>query len=83
MSDKLLLSVAGARGIVGKTINVEVVTRLTLAFCSTLPDGPVVIGRDTRPSGTSFQHSAIGAITASGHDCIDVEIGRASCRERV
>ena len=45
--DELLFSVAGARGVVGKSLNVDVVTRLTLAFCSTLPEGPVVIGRDT------------------------------------
>ena len=64
MSDKLLFSVAGARGIVGKTIDVDVVTRLTLAFCSILPDGPVVIGRDTRPSGESFMHATIAAVTA-------------------
>ncbi|MGD8414919.1 MAG: phosphoglucosamine mutase, partial [Candidatus Latescibacterota bacterium] len=74
MSDKLLFSVAGARGIVGRTIDVDVVTRLTLAFCSTLPEGDVVVGRDTRPSGESFTHSVIGAVTATGRDCIDLGV---------
>jgi phosphomannomutase len=74
VADKLLFSVAGARGIVGETIDVEVITRLTLAFCSILPDGDIVIGRDTRPSGESFTHSAIGAVTAAGRDCVDVGI---------
>jgi phosphomannomutase len=74
VSDQLLFSVAGARGIVGKTIDVDVVTRLTLAFCSILPEGEVVIGRDTRPSGESFMHSAIGAATATGRDCVDLGI---------
>ena len=54
MSNQLLFSVAGARGIVGKTIDADVVTRLTLAYCATLPKGPVVVGRDTRPSGDAF-----------------------------
>lgn len=74
MSDKLLLSVAGARGIVGRTIDADVVTRLSLAFSSILPDGPVVVGRDTRPSGESFMLSAMGAMTSAGRDCIDVGI---------
>jgi phosphomannomutase len=74
LSDRLLFSIAGARGIVGKTIDVDVVTRLTLAFCSILPEGDVVIGRDTRPSGESFAHSVIGAVTATGRDCVDLGI---------
>jgi len=74
LSDKLLFSVAGARGIVGKTIDVDVVTRLTLAYCTMLPEGDIVVGRDTRPSGESFMHSAIGAVTATGRDCVDLGI---------
>jgi phosphomannomutase len=74
VSDKLLFSVAGARGVVGRTIDVDVVTRLTLAYCSILPQGEIIIGRDTRPSGESFMHSAIGAVTATGRDCVDLGI---------
>jgi phosphomannomutase len=74
MSSQLLFSVAGARGIVGQTIDADVVTRLTLAYCSILPHGPVVVGRDTRPSGESFSYSVIGAITATGRDVIDLGI---------
>lgn len=74
MSDKLLFSVAGARGIVGKTIDEDVVARLTRAFCSILPEGPLVIGRDTRPSGESLIESAKQAIVESGRDCIDLGI---------
>ncbi|HEU4365715.1 MAG TPA: phosphoglucosamine mutase [Candidatus Krumholzibacteria bacterium] len=74
MSQQLLFSVAGARGIVGETIDVDVVTRLTLAYCSILPDGPVAVGRDTRPSGESFAYSVIGAVTAAGRDVIHLDI---------
>ncbi len=70
----LLFSVAGARGIVGKTIDVDVVTRLSLAFCSTLPDGSVVVGRDTRPSGESLKHAVMASVTATGRECIDLGI---------
>jgi len=74
VSDRLLFSVAGARGIVGRTIDADVVTRLALAFCAVLPEGPVVIGRDTRPSGASFLLSAQGAVTSTGRDCIDLGV---------
>ncbi|HEX5131773.1 MAG TPA: phosphoglucosamine mutase [Candidatus Krumholzibacteria bacterium] len=74
MAKQLLFSVAGARGIVGETIDTDIVSRLTLAYCSILPDGPVVVGRDTRPSGESFVHSVIGAVTASGRDVIHLGI---------
>jgi phosphomannomutase len=83
MSDQLLFSVAGARGIVGKTIDADIVTRLTLAYCATLPKGPVVVGRDTRPSGESLLYSVIGAVTASGRDAIDVGIATTPTTELV
>jgi len=74
LSDQLLFSVAGARGIVGKTIDTDVVTRLSRAFSTVLPLGPVVVGRDTRPSGQSFLDAVTAALTASGRDVIDVGI---------
>jgi len=83
MSSQLLFSVAGARGIVGKTIDADVVTRLTSAYCATLPPGPIVVGRDTRPSGESFSYSVIGAITASGRDVIDLGIATTPTVEMV
>jgi phosphomannomutase len=83
LSDKLLFSVAGARGIVGKTIDADVVNRLTLAFCSILPEGPIVVGRDTRPSGESIRHSVIGAVTATGRDCIDLGVATTPTVEMV
>lgn len=83
MSDRLLFSVSGARGVVGKTIDVDVVKRLTLAFCSLLPEGDVVIGRDTRPSGESFAQSAIDAVTSTGRDCVDLGISTTPTVEMV
>ena len=83
MSERLLFSVAGARGIVGKTIDADVVTRLTLAYCATLPKGPIVVGRDTRPSGESLVHSVIGAATASGRDVIDVGVATTPTTELI
>jgi phosphomannomutase len=83
MSNQLLFSVAGARGIVGKTIDADVVTRLTLAYCASLPEGPVVVGRDTRPSGAAFMHSVVGAVMGSGRDVIDLGIATTPTTELI
>jgi phosphomannomutase len=72
--DDLLFSVAGARGIVGRGMTIDTAVRLTLAFCPRLPAGPVVVGRDTRPSGESLESGVIGAITATGRECVDLGI---------
>jgi phosphomannomutase len=70
----LLFSVAGARGIVGQGITADVVMRLSLAFCSKLPSGCVVVGRDTRPSGESLKSAVVAAVTATGRECVDLGI---------
>jgi len=72
--DKLLFSVAGARGIVGRGLDIEVVTRLSLAFSTILPPGPVVVGRDTRPSGESLLCAVLAAVTSTGRECINLDI---------
>jgi phosphomannomutase len=74
MATQLLFSVAGARGIVGETIDEDVVARLTRAYCSVLPDGPIAVGRDTRPSGASFIEAVTDAVTSSGRDVIHLGI---------
>ncbi len=71
---KLLFSVAGARGIVGEGLDEDVVERLALAFGTIMPAGPIVIGRDTRPSGLSLSRAAVSAIRATGHDCFDIGV---------
>jgi phosphomannomutase len=65
----LLFSVAGARGIVGRGMTIDTAVRLTLAFCSRLPAGSVVVGRDTRPSGESLESGVLGAVMATGREC--------------
>ncbi len=70
----LLFSVAGARGIVGESLDTGVVARLTSAFCRILGEGSIVIGRDTRPSGSELESAAAEAIKSSGRECIELGI---------
>ena len=70
----LMVSASGVRGIVGQTLTPDVVLRVAGAHASFLDPGPVVVGRDTRPSGIWVSRLTQAALMASGHDVIDVGI---------
>ncbi|HEY2924674.1 MAG TPA: phosphoglucosamine mutase, partial [Candidatus Eisenbacteria bacterium] len=70
----LMVSPSGVRGIVGQTLTPDAVLRVAGAHASFLDAGPVVVGRDTRPSGAWVSRLAQGALLASGHDVIDVGV---------
>jgi len=69
-----MVSASGVRGIVGQTLTPEVVLRVAGAHASFLEPGPVVVGRDTRPSGAWVSRLTQAALLASGHDVIDVGV---------
>ena len=71
MSDSLIVSVSGLRGIVGASLTPDVAARYATAFATTLPPGPVVIGRDGRASGPELLAAIVAALTATGRDVID------------
>jgi len=70
----LMVSASGVRGIVGQTLTPDVVLRVAGAHASFLDPGPVVVGRDTRPSGAWVSRLTQAALMAAGHDVIDVGI---------
>lgn len=72
-----MFGVSGFRGRVGESFTPTVVLGLALAFAEQVRERGgrvVVIGRDTRPSGSMAFHSAASGLTASGLDVIDVGI---------
>jgi phosphomannomutase len=70
----LMVSASGVRGIVGENLTPEVILRVAAAHGALLPPGPVVVGRDTRPSGAWVSRAAEAALMAGGRDVIDVGI---------
>ncbi len=68
----LMLSVSGARGIVGETMTPDVASRYASAFGSELrrmtgkANPVVVIGRDTRPSSEMLGAAAVSGLLACG-----------------
>src|SRR5213595_2922382 len=83
MTDTLMVGVSGVRGIVGKDLTPEVVTRWARAFGTwALEHGKretgkgkrdvVVVGRDARTSGPAFAAAVTAGLTSVGCDVIDV-----------
>jgi phosphomannomutase len=71
MSDPLIVSVSGLRGVVGTSLTAEVAARYAAAFAAGLAPGPIVIGRDGRESGPMLAAVITMALQAGGRDVID------------
>jgi phosphomannomutase len=71
---RLMVSISGVRGIVGPDLNPLLVARWTAAFAAGLGDGPVVVGRDSRPSGERLACCAMDVLEASGREVWDLGI---------
>jgi phosphomannomutase len=67
-------SVSGARGIVGDGLDPSLALELSAAFAGLLPDGPVVLGRDSRTSGPVLKRAAIAGLTGCGREVVDLGI---------
>ncbi|HEV2752071.1 MAG TPA: phosphoglucosamine mutase [Gemmatimonadales bacterium] len=81
MTDTLMVGVSGVRGIVGKDLTEDVVARYATAFGQWARTGRpprpprplVVVGRDARESGPSFERAVIQGLGSAG--CTVVTVG--------
>ena len=71
---ELIISVSGLRGIVGQTLTPDIACRFVAAFADSIPDGPIVIGRDGRTTGPMLRDAIVAGLTACGRDCIDADV---------
>lgn len=77
MSNTLMISVSGMRGIVGSDLTPELVARHAAAlgaWAAAAGKPVVVLGRDARTSGEMFTHAAIAGLLSVGVEVIDVGI---------
>lgn len=73
-SGVLILSVSGARGVVGAGLTPDVALRLAAAFGARMGPGRVVVGRDTRPSGEMLFHAVASGLIGTGCEVLDLGI---------
>src|ERR1041385_7356977 len=71
-SDELMISVAGIRGIVGRSLTPPVVSTFVAAFAATMGPGPIVVGRDARPSGDMMLNAVTAGLVAAGREVLDL-----------
>jgi phosphomannomutase len=74
MKKDLMISISGVRGIVGKGLTPEVITKFGLAFGTFSQKGTLVIGRDTRPSGEMVRNGIVSGLLGTGCSIIDLGI---------
>lgn len=72
----LMISVSGVRGVIGQSLTPDVVSKFSSSFGNYAKGGTVVVGRDTRISGSLVEHSVFAGLTAVG--CNVLYIGIAS-----
>ncbi len=71
---RLIISVSGLRGVVGETLTPEIAARYARAFARQLSAGPLVLARDSRPSGRMLLDAIRSSLHAVGRDTIDAGI---------
>ncbi len=71
MTEPLIVSVSGLRGVVGASLTTHVAARYAAAFAATLPPGPIVLGRDGRESGPLLAAAITSRLALLGRDVID------------
>ncbi|MBN1815753.1 MAG: phosphoglucosamine mutase [Sedimentisphaerales bacterium] len=75
---ELIISISGMRGIIGENLHPEIAARYGAAFGTFLKaggkNGPVCIGRDSRPSGPMLASALASGIMSVGLDVVDLGI---------
>src|SRR5271157_5267070 len=69
-----IISVSGLRGVVGETLTPEVAIRYAAAFAAVVPPGPIVLARDSRPSGRMLAGAINSGLEAVGRSTINAGI---------
>ncbi len=69
----LKIGVSGVRGIVGESLTPCLVTTFAQAFGSFVGRGTILVGRDTRTSGTMIEKAVVSGLLAVG--CQPVKVG--------
>jgi phosphomannomutase len=71
MKDRVRINVSGIRGVVPGALNVELVSKFSSAFISTLQKGQVAVCRDSRRTGSMFVMTVLSSVISGGLDGVD------------
>lgn len=70
----LKASISGIRGIVGESLTPKVIVDYVSAFSEMMPKGPILLGRDSRPSGGNMINFVVSLLNFLGREVIEIGI---------
>jgi len=69
-----MIGVSGVRGVVGKSLTPDILTKYSSAFGNLCKSGKVVVGRDSRISGEMAKSAVFSGLLSTGCQVIDLGI---------
>jgi phosphomannomutase len=69
-----MVSISGVRGIVAESLTSAIIQKYAVAFGTFINKSPLIVGRDSRTSGTSISNILKGCLQATGCEVIDIGI---------
>lgn len=73
-ADELIVSVSGIRGIVGRGLTPGAALAFAQALASAVDGKPLVLCRDSRPSGAMVRHAVLAGLEAGGCKVFDIGV---------
>jgi len=70
----LMVSVSGIRGIVGDGLDPTILVKYVSAYADFCGNGKIVIGRDSRITGSMVEDIVVGTLLAKGNDVIKIGV---------
>jgi phosphomannomutase len=70
----LKASISGIRGIVGESLTPDVIVKYVSAYSQMMPTGPILLGRDSRPSGDVLCNFVAYLLNCLGREVIEIGI---------
>lgn len=74
MGSDLMKSVSGIRGVIGETLTPDLTVKVAAAFASYVKNGTVVVGRDSRCTGSVIASILESTLAMCGCEVIDIGI---------
>ena len=74
MPNEPIISISGLRGIIAETLDPIVAANYAGAYAAEAPDGPIVLSRDGRATGTMLSNTISAALAAAGRDVIYADV---------
>lgn len=70
----LKASISGIRGVVGESLTPSLIVDYVSAYSAIVPDGDIIIGMDSRPTGSMIKDLVVSTLNACGRNTVNVGI---------